>query len=382
MLAIVDAEVWCGDGTRYPRATVLASGGKISAVGPDLPVPEGAVVIDGRGRILTPGFIDAHTHAGIHEEGLGPDGSDGNEVTDPVTPHLRAIDGINPEDVGLADAARGGITAMFVTPGSANVIGGQGAVIKTAGSRTVEGLLVRAPAGLKAATGENPKRVYGQKGKQPATRMGIAALLRETLTRARHYQEKPAEDREPDLKLEAVGLVLSGEIPLRIHCHRADDITTALRVAAEFGIPVVIDHCTEGHKVAAQLAAAGVPAVVGPTITSRSKVELRDRSLETPAVLASCGVRFALCTDHPVVPAYLLPVEGALAIRAGLDPDEALRAVTVNAATICGVADRLGSIEVGRDADLVLWSGDPFDVRHHRPVLTVIDGRVVAREAS
>jgi imidazolonepropionase-like amidohydrolase len=352
-------------------ATVLIEDGKIAAVGVGLDIPAGANVIDAAGKWVLPGFIEAHGHVGVHEEGEGWAGSDSNELTEPVTAHVRALDAINPADLGFRDAVSGGVLAVNVNPGSGNPIGGQTAALKCWG-RTVDEMLLRAPSGMKSALGENPKRVYGERKQTPSTRLGTAAVIRGALVDAGNYlarieaeQRKSDADRKPvdrDLKLEALGLVLRREIPWRQHCHRADDIATALRLAEEFGYNLIIDHGTEAHLLADILAAKDIPVIIGPLFTSRSKVELRNRSLANPGKLAVAGVTIAITTDHPVVPINFLAHQAALSVKHGLDAETALRALTINPARIVGVDDRLGSIEPGKDADLVVWSGDPLDV--------------------
>ena len=385
MKAIVNGTVHTASQGVLETGTVLIDDeGLITAVGPDLELPDGARVIDASGMNVFPGFVDAHTHLGIWEEGVGRAFLDGNEATDPVTPHVRALDAINPRDQGLADARSVGVTTACITPGSANAICGQAVVIKTAGE-VVDRMVVRQPAGLKMALGENPKSVYKPRDKMPSTRMGTAALIRETLVKTQNYLDKQAKaaedpDKDPpdeDLKLEAVALTLRGELQARIHAHRADDILTALRLGEEFGLRVVVEHCTEGHKVAAELAGAGVPALVGPTLGSRSKVELRELSFATPGELARAGVTVALISDHPLVPIQYLPLCGGLAIREGLDEATALRALTLTPAEILGVADRVGSLEAGKDADLAIYQGHPFYDVQARCQLTMVQGQVV-----
>jgi imidazolonepropionase-like amidohydrolase len=352
-------------------ATILIRDGKIAAIGAGLDIPADAHVIDAAGRWVLPGFIEAHGHVGVHEEGEGWAGSDSNELTEPVTAHVRAVDAINPADLGFRDAISGGVLAVNVNPGSGNPIGGQTAALKCWG-RTVDEMLLRAPAGMKSALGENPKRVYGERKQSPSTRLGTAAVIRGALVEAANYQarldaeqRKSEADRKPvdrDLKLEALGMVLRREIPWRQHCHRADDIATALRIADEFGYDLVIDHGTEAHLLADILAAKDIPVIIGPLFTSRSKVELRNRSLANPGKLAAAGVTIAITTDHPVVPINFLAHQAALSVKHGLERDTALRALTINPARIVGIDDRLGSLEAGKDADLVIWSGDPLDV--------------------
>jgi len=368
-------------------ATILIQGGKIAAIGVGLDIPADARVIDAAGRWVLPGFIEAHGHVGVHEEGEGWAGSDSNELTEPVTAQVRAVDAINPADLGFRDAVSGGVLAVNVNPGSGNPIGGQTCALKCWG-RTVDEMLLRAPAGMKSALGENPKRVYGERKQSPSTRLGTAAVIRGALVDATNYlarldaeQRKPAADRKPvdrDLKLEALGMVLRREIPWRQHCHRADDIATALRIADEFGYDLVIDHGTEAHLLADILAAKDIPVIIGPLFTSRSKVELRNRSLANPGRLAAAGVTIAITTDHPVVPINFLAHQAALSVKHGLDRDTALRALTINPARIIGIEDRLGSIEAGKDADLVIWSGDPLDVLS-RVTRALVDGEEIYR---
>ncbi|WP_088188081.1 amidohydrolase [Desulfosporosinus sp. FKA] len=364
---------------------LLIEGSKIAALGETLEVPGDAEVIDASGCLVLPGMIDAHCHVGIGEEIYRWEGEDFNEMTDPVTPDMRAIDGINPEDEGFRDARLGGITAVFTGPGSGNVIGGTGVVMKTAG-KIVDKMVVRDPAGLKIAFGENPKMVYGEQKKMPMTRMGTAALLRQALVDAQVYKGKledgkndPDKLPERDLGLEVLVKVIQREIPLRAHAHRADDIMTAIRIAREFDVDLVIEHCTEGHKIAEELAELGYPAVVGPLLTNRSKVELKDKSFQTPSILAKAGVKVAIMTDHSVTPIEQLPLCAALAYKAGMDKEDALRSITINAAEILGVADRIGSLEAGKDADIVVWREHPFQLGA-RPLYVIIDGKMVCPE--
>jgi len=370
-VAIVGGRVVPVTGPDIDGGTVLVTAGKIAAVGRDVVIPDGARVIDATGRWVLPGFIEAHGHVGVHEEAEGWAGSDTNELTEPVTAQVRALDAINPADLGFRDAVAGGVLAVNVNPGSGNPIGGQTAALKCWG-RSVDEMLLKAPAGMKAALGENPKRVYGERKQTPSTRLGTAAVIRAALVDAANYlakldaeQRKPEDERKPvdrDLKLEALGLVLRREIPWRQHCHRADDIATALRIADEFGYKLVIDHGTEAHLLADILAAREIPVIIGPLFTSRSKVELRNRSLANPGKLAAAGVTIAITTDHPVVPINFLVHQASLSVKHGLSRDVALQALTINPARIIGIDDRLGSIEPGKDADLVIWSGDPLDV--------------------
>jgi imidazolonepropionase-like amidohydrolase len=367
IVAIAGGRVLPVEGEPF-EGVILIEDGRILELGERVRVPDGAERVDATGKVITPGLIDAHAHVGVHEEAEGWAGEDTNEMTDPVTSHVRAIDAINPADLGFRDAVGGGVLAVNVNPGSGNPIGGQTVAIKTWG-RTVDAMVLRQPSGMKSALGENPKRVYGEKGdkKMPSTRLGTAAVIREALVKAANYlakQERPEPEafEERDLKLEALGWVLRREIPWRQHCHRADDIATALRIADEFGYRLVIDHGTEAFLLADALAERGIPVVIGPLFTPRSKVELRLRSLANPGKLAAAGVTIAITTDHPVVPIHFLVYQAALAVKEGLDRETALRAITLHPARIMGVDDRLGSLAPGKDADLCLWSGDPLDV--------------------
>ncbi len=384
MIAIINGTVAAMTGRSPAPGTVLIKDGKILAAGPGVDVPAEAEVIDARGGWIMPGLVEAHCHVGIMEEIYRVEGNDGNETTDPITPHLRALDAINPMDEGFRDALQGGVTTMFVPPGSANVVGGTGPVLKTCG-RIVDDMCLRQPAGLKVAFGENPKRVYGDQKKAPSTRMATAALLREYLSRALEYQAKmeraggdPEKIPARDFKLEAALPVLRGEMPLRAHAHRADDIMTAIRIAHEFGVKIVIEHCTEGHLVVDELAGGGIPCVVGPSFSSRAKVELKERTFATPGILARAGVLVAIMTDHPVVPIKYLNLCAALAVREGMAEEDALRAITINAAAILGVDHRVGSLAPGKDGDVVVWDGHPLDVRS-RVTTVMMDGRVVYR---
>ncbi len=371
VLAITGGRVVPITGAEIENGTVLVENGTITQVGDAVKVPDGAEVVDAAGSWVLPGFIDAHAHVGVSEEAEGWAGQDTNEMTDPVTAQVRAIDAINPYELGFRDAIGGGVLAVNVNPGSGNPIGGQTVALKCWG-RTVDEMALRQPSGMKSALGENPKRVYGEQKKTPSTRLGTAAVIRGAFVEAANYlgrieaeDAKPEAERKPvdrNLKLEALGMVLRREIPWRQHCHRADDIATALRIADEFGYDLVIDHGTEAHLLADILAARNIPVIIGPLFTSRSKVELRNRSLANPGKLARAGVTIAITTDHPVVPINFLIHQASLAVKDGLDRDTALRALTINPARIVGIDGRLGSIEAGKDADLVIWSGDPLDV--------------------
>ena len=378
MLAITSGRLYTISHDVIEGGTLLIEGGKFVAVGRDVAVPEGAEVLDAAGKHVYPGLVDAHTHHGVFSEGTGPEGADGNEMTDPVTPHVRALDGLDWFDPGFDEAAANGVTAVQVLPGSANVIGGQGVAVKTAGRGTA-GRILRQPSGLKMALGENPKRVYGGKKKAPSTRLGNAAVMREAFTQARAYQRKRAGngagDVERDLRWEIMVDVLEGRLVARCHAHRADDILTALRIGREFGFRLTVEHCTEGHRVATELAEAGVMCTLGPLLTGKSKQELKDRQLETAAALEAAGVVFALITDHPVIPAYSLPLCAAYALGAGLSRERALRAITLDAARVAGLDERLGSLEPGKDADCFIADGDVLDPRT-RVLTTLVDGQI------
>jgi len=382
MLAITNGKIYTMTGKVFDKGTLLIKEGKILEVGQEIAIPQDAKVVDAGGKYVFPGFIDAHSHIGIFEEAVGEIGEEGNEWTEPVTPQLRAIDAINPGDKAFEDAVMGGITCVFTGPGSANVIGGQSVVMKTYG-KIIDHMVVKEPAGLKVAFGENPKRVYGDQKKMPATRMGTAALLRDALVEAQNYKAKrekslkdPDEIHERDLGMDVLCDVLDKKLPLRAHAHRADDIMTAIRIAKEFDLDIVIEHCTEGHLIADELAELGISAVVGPSLSNRSKVELKNLSFITPGVLAQKGVKVAIMTDHPVIPIQYLPVCAALAVREGMKEEDALAAITINAAEILGISDRVGSLEKGKDADVVIWNGHPLDIKS-KPSCVIINGEIV-----
>jgi len=382
MYAVTGGKVFTITGKVFDPGTVLFSTPKIIAVGDNITVPREAEVIDATGKYVLPGFIDAHCHVGIVEEIYREEGDDANEYTGPVNPHLRAIDAVDPADLAFGDALAGGVTTVVTTPGSANIIGGEMVALKTTGT-VLDDMIIRFPVGLKAALGENPKRVYGKEKKTPATRMAAAALLREALVEAQEYMRKqelavrdPSKKPDRSLKMESLARVLRKEIPLRVHAHRADDIMTALRIAREFSVKLVIEHCTEGYKVAERLAEMGVQAVLGPILTNRAKVELKGINLENPRIMAGAGVDFAIMTDHPVVPIQYLSVSAALAVKGGLKEEDALKAITINAAQIIGLDDRLGSLEPGKDADIVIFDRHPFDYRA-KLERTFIGGRQV-----
>lgn len=361
---------------------ISVKNGKITEVGEGI-TETGDGDIDARKMMLIPGFIDAHTHLGIVGNGLGFEADDCNEETDPVTPHIMAADGINPFDYCFEEARQSGVTTVLCAPGSANAIGGQICALKTTGRR-IEKMIIR-DAGIKFALGENPKTAYNDRDETPVTRMATAALIREHLTKSRKYYddmtayETDSENNdmpEFDAKLEATIPLLKKEQKAHFHCHRADDILTAVRIAKKYNIEPVLIHATEGHLIADLLAEDNVSAVVGPVIGDRSKPELVNHNISTAGILHKSGVKVAICTDHPVVPVQYLPLNAALAVKGGLDYSEALRAVTVNAAEISGIDSITGSIEPGKDADIQLYSSDPLDIMS-APELVMINGETV-----
>ena len=380
-MLIKNGKIYTMAGMIYENGSLLIENGKIKQIGENVEAPCGVEVIDAEGGWILPGFVDAHSHLGTHEANMGFEGNDTNEATEPITPQLRAIDGINPQDAAFKEAARGGITTTIVSPGSANVVGGQCAAIKTYG-RNVDEMVIREPLAIKIAFGENPKRVYKEMEKMPSTRMAIAALLRQTFYDAQNYQgqkAKAVKDGKPfaiDLKLEALLPVLEGKLPLKAHAHRADDILTAIRIAKEFNLPLILNHCTEGHLIADYIRESGFPAIVGPTMSANSKIELSNKSFITAAKLIRAGVKGAITTDHPVVQIQYLPLCAGLAVREGLGLEDALRAITINAAQIIGVADRVGSLEVGKDADIAIFDGNPLQTLT-QTLFTIIGGEVV-----
>ncbi len=367
MLLIKNATVYTMAGQLLENADILIKNGKIEQIGNNI-VTNNAQIIDAKGKIVMPGFIDAHCHVGLWEEAVGYEGMDINEMVDPLTPNLRAIDAINPNDEALADALKGGVTTACTGPGSANVMGGIFAVIKLHGHR-VDDMVLDDYYAAKCAFGENPKRIYGQNGKSPMTRMMTAALLRTMIEKTKRYHDKievAGDDlsKMPDFdpKCDALLPLIRKEIPLKAHAHRADDILTSIRIAKEYGLKLTLDHCTEGHLIADDLAAEGFPAIVGPTFGGKSKIELKNKTFITPVVLHKAGVKIAIMTDSPIIPLRNLVMCAALAHKAGLDEMEALKAITINPAQILGVDDQVGSIEVGKDADLVIWDRHPFDM--------------------
>ena len=365
---------------------VLVDAGRIVALGERIEAPD-AEVFDADGLLVTPGFIDAHTHIGVDEEAMRWEGADYNEMSDPVTPDMRGIDGINPLDEAFENAVAAGVTAAMTGPGSANVIGGTFAAIKLRGT-DVGDMIIRDPAAMKAAFGENPKGCYGQQGrKKPVTRMGIAALLRDTLWKAKRYQEDiHASETDEDKKrpfdpaLEALLPVINREIPLKCHAHRADDILTAIRIARELDIRITLDHCTDGHLIIPQLKRAGYPVLVGPTMGHKSKIEVRNKTFRTPGLLDAAGLKVCLITDAPVIPLQYLPLCAGLAIKDGMREEAAWRAITLNPAEVIGISDRIGSLAPGMDADIAVFEGNPLRDIQARTRQVFIDGVAQLKE--
>lgn len=380
MLLIKNGYVKTMAGSDFENGSILiGDDGKIIAVGENLSAPEGCTVIDAQGRLVTPGCVDAHCHIGLDNEGMGWEGMDYNEYVEPLTPHLRAIDSINPQDEAFSLALQGGVTSACTGPGSANVVGGTFVAIKLSGKR-VDNMIIRNPLAMKCAFGENPKRCYGQGlKKSPYTRMGTAALLRELLFKAKDYMTQKDEGKNPafDMKLEAMLPVMRGEIPLKAHAHRADDILTSIRIAKEFGLKITLDHCTDGAIIADELAKEGFSAFVGPTLGGKSKIELRNKSFTTPVVLHEAGVPISIITDAPVIPLQYLPMCAGLAVDAGLDEETAWHAITINPAVQTGIGDRVGSLEAGKDADVVIWTANPLTTVGAQAYTTIVDGKIV-----
>ena len=386
MLLIYNGLIKTMAGEDIKKGYVLAENGKIIAVGKDQKEVENKITtdtkkIDANGGWVLPGLIDAHCHVGMWEDAVGFEGDDGNESTDPIMPQLRAIDAIYHADRAFVEAYESGVTTVVTGPGSANVIGGQFVALKTFG-RCVDEMIIREPVAMKIAFGENPKTVYNEKHQAPMTRMATAALLRETLFKAKEYmqeweeylQDTEENDKpEYDMKLDALSRVLKKEIHFKAHAHRADDIITAIRIAKEFDVNISIEHCTEGILIKDILKERQMQVVVGPMLSDRSKIELKNQSLATPGVLSKHGIKLAIMTDHPCVPIQHLSLCAAIAVREGMEEEEALKAITINAAEIVGIADRVGSIEVGKDCDLVIFDGSPLNIQS-KVANTIING--------
>lgn len=377
MILLKNGKVLTMTGVNYDAGDVLVADGKIRAVGAGLCAPEGAQVIDCTGRTVMPGMIDAHCHIGLSEDGTMYEGEDSNEAVNPVTPHVRAIDGINPADVAIREARLGGVTTVCVGPGNSNVFGGVMSVFKTRGSR-IDDMLMKETFAIKAALGEGPKETYAPKKVMPMTRMGIAGLMREHLVRARTYLDRKASGRldKIDLRYEALGRVLEREIPLVVHANRMDDIYTALRIKREFAIDLVLTQASDAYLMADAIREAGVPVVLASVLTGRLSVEMARMSHRAPVVLEQAGVTYCISTDAPPVPIQFLPTSAASAVREGLDPEAALRAVTITPARVLGIDERVGSLEPGKDADIVVYGGSPFNLMS-RIELVMMDGEIV-----
>jgi len=364
----------------YEKGDILIDDGKIKKISEKIDIE--CETFDAAGMWVLPGFIDAHCHVGMWEDKIGEEGADGNEATKPITPELRAIDAVNPEDPAFYEALSHGVTSVCTGPGSANVIGGQFVAMKTFGRR-VDDMIIKEPLAVKAALGENPKRVYSEQDTSPSTRMATAAEFRKAMIEAQDYvakreaaKEDESKDFERDLAKEMLADVIEGKIYLKIHCHRADDICTAIRLCKEFNVKYTLEHCTDGYRIADILKKEGVKPILGPLLSTRSKIELKDLSFKAPKVISDAGIKFAMMTDHPVIPLYALPVCAALSVREGLSEEEALKSITIYAAEIVGIQDRVGSLEVGKDADVAIFDGNPLDFRT-KAIKVFVDGEVV-----
>jgi imidazolonepropionase-like amidohydrolase len=400
MIAITNGKVLTITQGVFDPGTVLIEGGKIVAAGESIEIPDDAEIYDASGKVVMPGLIDAHCHAGIFADGVGWEYADGNEMTEPVTPQLRGLDALHPDDPAFKDIVAAGVTTINTGPGSANLIGGTWVCVKTAPKPTVEQMILKEPAGMKMALGENPRRVYGSQHKTPSTRMANAALLRSALVNAQNYLDKwvryedelaayasqTGEEKEKakaplqperDLKLEALGKVLRRELKARVHAHRADDMMTAIRIAEEFNLDLTLEHATEGYKIAEILASKGIPVTVGPILMSRQKYELSGLNPRNPGILSKAGVKVSIQTDEMSAVKYLA-INAALAVREGMSEEEALKAITIYPAESIGVETRVGSLEPGKDADVVIFSGHPFDYQTVVE-LVLVNGEVAYR---
>ncbi|MCW6074617.1 amidohydrolase [Clostridium sporogenes] len=382
MLLIKNGKILTMTDKNHVNDCILINNGEIEKMAKRIEINnENIKVIDAKGGWVMPGIIDAHCHIGIMEEGIRFEGMDLNEYSSAITPHLRSIDGINPRDLAFQSAIETGITTVMTGMGSSNPIGGQFAIIKTYG-KSVDEMLVRAPAALKIAFGENPKSIFGKKGSMPITRMGTAALIRETLYKAKNYMNRKEEALKEgkifdiDIKMEAIIPVLKKEIPLKAHAHRSDDILTAIRIAKEFDLKLTIDHGTESYLVADYIKESGFPVISGPNMNFRGKVETQNRNYNTTKILQEKGILYAMITDHPVVPIEFLPMSAALAVKNGLKEEDALKAITINPAKILGIDDRVGTLEEGKEADICIYNGNPLNI-NSKNMYTIISGNIV-----
>lgn len=390
MLYIIGGKIKTMTGEVWEKGYLCIEDGKIKELGPmkdgapfPLPGEKQLQVINALGCLVMPGLIEAHCHMGITEEKKGMEGDDCNETVDPITPCLRAIDAINPMDAAFHDAVKAGITSAMIGPGSANVVGGSFAFVKTYG-RNIDDMTVLSPAAMKVAFGENPKVNYSGQGKSPSTRMAIAAMLRKELFEARKYYEKKRRGlkrEEEDFLYESWVPVFEKKIPLKAHVHRADDILTAIRIAKEFDLRMTLDHCSEGHLIADEVKASGFSAIVGPDLASRNKIEVQNMAFKTVGILNRAGVKTAICTDHPVSLIGSLPLCAGLAVKAGLEEEEALKSITVYAAEICGVEKRVGCLKKGMDGDVAIFTDSPLKAQT-RTLCTIIDGEIVYADES
>ena len=356
---------------------LVGDDGKILSVGENVNTPDNTAVIDACGKLVTPGCVEAHCHIGLEVMSIGSQGKEHNETSDPLTPHVRAIDSIYPQDEAFFDAISHGVTSACTGPGSTNVVGGTFTAIKLYGD-CVDDMIIKDPVAMKCAFGENPKNAFGSAKKAPCTRMANAALLRELLFKSKKYLADKESGKDLfDMKLEAMIPVIKREIPLKAHAHRADDILTAIRIAKEFNVDLTLDHCTAGATIADKIASSGYPALVGPSFTAKRKFELSEKSFATPAALHKAGVPISIITDNPVTPIEYLPLCAGLATAEGLPYEEAWRAITINPAKQIGIADRVGSLDVGKDADIVIWNDDPLKMIAASVFMTLIDGNIV-----
>jgi imidazolonepropionase-like amidohydrolase len=383
-MLIRNAKVYTMENGVIENCDILIKGKKFEKIGKNLQCEDGEV-IDATGKIVIPGIVDPHCHIGMWEDGMDFEGADGNEYIDPVTPSLRAIDAINPMDRCFEEAYKGGVTTVVTGPGSANVIGGIFSAIKTCGDR-IDDMIVKEECALKVAFGENPKRVYSEQKKTPTTRMATANILRKQLVKAQNYLNKIENAKgdktkipDRDLDMEILGKVLKREVMVKAHAHRADDILTAIRIAKEFNIIMSVDHCTEGHLIPNYLKEKNLTVIIGPIVTERCKIELKNLTLKAASILNENGIEFGLCTDHPVVAEQNIVMCASLAAREGLPYEKALEAITINAAKAVHIDDKVGSIKEGKDADLVIYGGDPLDIRN-KPKTVIIDGKIVFAE--